>query len=432
MPASGDEYPAPGQDASRDGAAFPPDTQDGDAKIEEPRNEPGDGDLGGMLAYRLRQQTILSEFGVEALRSRDLNALLQRATELCAQGMGTSLCKLLHYCPDTNDLLLRAGVGWEAGAVGHETLGTDLASPAGYALKTGDAVISNHLGGESRFRTPELMARHAVKRAINVVIEAEGRRWGVLEVDSRDEGRFEEADLAFMRGFANLIGVAIERQVVTERLEQAVAHQSLLVRETSHRVKNSLSLVASLLDLQARDAAEGQVAAALHEARARISAIAEVHDRIWRSEEQADVDLAELLPRIVAGLRQQAPEIRVDLSVQSIALSSERAMSAGLLVTELVTNAFKHAYPDRRGVVRVFARTAPSGAVELGVEDEGVGLPASFDPGDRGRTSLGLRVATSLATQLGGRLVASSGSVTRFSTMFPHAHRAEPQLSPSR
>jgi hypothetical protein len=206
MSASGDDYLAPGKDASRGGVAFPLDTQDTDVKIEEPREEPGDSDLGGMLAYRLRQQTILSEFGVEALRSRDLNALLQRATELCAQGMGTSLCKLLHYCPDTNDLLLRAGVGWEAGAVGHETFGTDLASPAGYALKTGDAVISNHLGGESRFRTPALMARHAVKRAINVVIEAEGRHWGVLEVDSRDEGRFEEADLAFMRGFANLIG----------------------------------------------------------------------------------------------------------------------------------------------------------------------------------------------------------------------------------
>jgi two-component sensor histidine kinase len=393
----------------------------GDAMVETPQALPDESDLGEILAYRLRQQTILSDFGVEALRSRDLDALLQRATELCAQGMGASLCKLLHYCPDTNDLLLRAGVGWEAGAVGHETFGADMASPAGYALKTGDAVISNHLGGESRFRTPDLMARHAVKRAINVVIEAEGRHWGVLEVDSRDEGRFEKADLAFMRGFANLIGVAIERQVVTERLEQAVAHQSLLVRETSHRVKNSLALVASLLDLQARDAAEEQVAAALREARARISAIAEVHDRIWRSEEQAHVDLAELLPRIVAGLRPQAPEIRVDLNVQPIVLSSERAMSVGLLVTELVTNAFKHAYPDRRGVVRVFALTIPAQAIEIGVEDEGVGLPPGFDPHDRERASLGLRVATSLAAQLGGRLAASSSPGARFAAVFPYA-----------
>ena len=395
-----------------------------DATVETPDAPRIDSDLGGVLAYRLRQQTILSDFGVEALRSRDLDGLLQRATELCAKGMGTSLCKLLQYCPDTNDLLLRAGVGWEAGAVGHETFGTDLASPAGYALKTGDAVISNHLGGESRFRTPDLMARHEVKRAINVVIEAEGRNWGVLEVDSRDEGRFEEADLAFMRGFANLIGVAIERQVMTLELERAVAHQSVLVRETSHRVKNSLGLVASLLELQARDADEIEVAMALREARARIDAIAEVHDRIWRSEEQADVDLAELLPRIVAGLRPQAPEIRVDLDVQPIALSSERAMSVGLLVTELVTNAFKHAYSDRRGVVRVSARTTSKDAVELAVEDEGLGLPAGFDPSDRNRASLGLRVATSLAAQLGGRLAASSGRATRFTTLFPYAIRS--------
>lgn len=94
------------------------------ATVETPEAPIVDSELEGMLAYRLRQQTILSDFGVEALRSRDLDGLLHRATELCAQGMGTSLCKLLQYCPDTNDLLLRAGVGWEAGAVGHETFGT--------------------------------------------------------------------------------------------------------------------------------------------------------------------------------------------------------------------------------------------------------------------------------------------------------------------
>ncbi|MCV4714581.1 GAF domain-containing protein, partial [Escherichia coli] len=80
----------------------------------------------------------------------------------------------------------------------------DLASPAGYALKTGQPVISNHLENETRFRTPELMASHGIRRAVNVLITNREGHYGVLEVDDTREGVFGPADIAFMQGFANL------------------------------------------------------------------------------------------------------------------------------------------------------------------------------------------------------------------------------------
>ncbi|MGH1573851.1 histidine kinase dimerization/phosphoacceptor domain -containing protein [Methylobacterium sp. P31] len=196
--------------------------------------------------------------------------------------MGAEFCKALEYRRGADTLLVRAGVGWGPDVIGKARIGADLASPAGFALKTGRPVISNHLADETRFRTPQLMADHGIRRAINVLIENRDGAFGVLEVDDTREGMFEEADIAFMQGFANLLGGAIERQRTESLLRAALARQDLLSREMSHRVKNSLAIVASLLALQARAAEEPAVQAALTDARSRVEAIAGVHDQLWR------------------------------------------------------------------------------------------------------------------------------------------------------
>jgi GAF domain-containing protein len=79
-------------------------------------------------------------------------------------------------------------------------------------LRTGKPVISNHLENEQRFRTPELLAEHGVRRAMNVILQGDGSPFGVLEVDSTSEGEFSEHDIAFLQGAANILGMAIEHQ----------------------------------------------------------------------------------------------------------------------------------------------------------------------------------------------------------------------------
>src|SRR5262249_32641600 len=73
-----------------------------------------------------------------------------------------------------NRLLVRAGVGWHEGIVGVATVGADLESPSGFALRTGKPVISNHLENEQRFRTPELLVEHGIRRAMNVILQGDG------------------------------------------------------------------------------------------------------------------------------------------------------------------------------------------------------------------------------------------------------------------
>lgn len=368
--------------------------------------------------YRLRQQVALSEFGLEALRTTKFLDLLQKATELCARGMAVRLCKALRYDRERHELMMCAGVGWKPGIVGHATFGADLASPAGYALQTGEPVISNHLENEERFRTPEVMIDHGVRRAINVLITAHRQPWGVLEVDSPDEGKFQVEDIAFMQGFANLLGVAIERHDAEHRLQEALAHQRLLVQEASHRVKNSLAMVTSLLRLQARNGASAETASALGEAEARITTIAEAHDQLWRSSTVGEIEIREFLIDLCARLQEQSQTVTLECDVASLSMSAERAIATGLLVTELVTNAMKYAYPNGTGTVSV-TLTADDVGFNLTVRDQGRGLPAGFDLKNAGRSSLGMRMIDSLSRQLRGRVEIDTVAGTTFNVTVP-------------
>jgi len=356
------------------------------------------------LPYRLRQQSLLGEFGRAAMQTRDIARILQRATELCAQGLETRFAKVLEYMPDDHRLLVRAGIGWHTGTIGHVALGIDLESPAGYAFQTGQMVISNHLQEETRFRTPKLLSDHGIRRAINVLIPRGGEGhlpFGVLEVDSPETGQFDVADADFLAGFAGLLGIAIERQHADAELRDALDHQAMLTREMSHRVKNSLASVVGLLRVQSRNAPSEDVQNALKDAASRITTIAQVHDHLWRSTKIGFVDIADFAGELCRRLQETVSQ-KLSCSFDHQMISADKAIPLGLLINELVSNSAKHAYPDMSGEITV---SGESRGTDLHVEvaDRGIGLPGDFDI-DQPRASLGFKVIKSLLAQLNGRI----------------------------
>ena len=390
------------------------------------------------LAYRLRQQQLTAEFGRFALRTHNVAALLQEATRVCALGLQSEFCKAMEYLPEEGQFVVRAGVGWKPGVVGQARTGADAASPTGYAFQTGEPVISNHLEGETRFRTPDILAEYGIKRAINVLIQGDGSPFGVLEVDSPTEGRFTEADLAFLQGFANLLGVAIERQQVEEALRasearakasetllaQALAHKEVLTREISHRVKNSLTIVAGLLSMQSRMSDDPKLTRALADAQTRVQTIASVHDRLWRNDEVHTVNLAEFMGELCEQLRASArPRQTLTGDFAPITIATDQAVPLGLLINELVTNALKYAYPNGAGEVHISIRPAEAGHLRLNVCDQGTGLPPDFDAARS--KSLGMKLIATLGRQLGGRPEWQSADPgTRFALDFFPQHTA--------
>jgi GAF domain-containing protein len=286
-----------------------------------------------VLRLRIRQQEILADFGVLALKGTPFRELLQEATRVAAAGLEAEFAKVLELLPEQNRFLVAAGIGWGAGVIGEATVGADTASPAGYALQTGKAVISNHLDIEERFRTPELLVQYGIRRAMNVILGGDGVPFGVLEVDSRSEGEFSESDIVFLRGVANILGMAIERQRMEQNLRRALDRQQVLLREVNHRVNNSLQIVASMLQLHASAAASEDVRHELRQAGSRIAAVARAHHRLYVGDDIEAVDLGGYLREVCTDISASIPGCEVDVNASpGVVIRTDRAVPAVLLV----------------------------------------------------------------------------------------------------
>jgi two-component sensor histidine kinase len=377
---------------------------------KEPVVEPSTSDnqpddlTGRALRQRIRQQELLAELGVLALQRTSFIGMLDHTARVTSEGLGAEYCKVLEFLPAENRLLVRAGVGWEEGIVGSATVGADLASPAGYALRTGKPVISNHLANEQRFRTPELLVEHGIRRAMNVILQGDGSPFGVLEVDSTSEGEFGEHDIAFLQGAANILGMAIEQQQYQRKLQVALDRHQVLLKEVNHRVKNSLQVVTAMLQLQANSVGDPALSERLNEASSRVNAVGRAYERLAYNADYENIELVEYLREIISDLEPTVAPCKIQFEApEEIQIAADRAILVGLIINELVSNAGKYAYPDSPGGliwVRLFQ--SDKNSIFVSVRDEGAGLPPGFDPTTSKR--LGTRLVNALSSQLGAEL----------------------------
>lgn len=384
---------------------------------------------------RLRQhRRLLLDFGRIALEDLPLRPLLQRAAAQVARAAGVRHAKVMRYRPDQGDLLVEAGVGWRSGVVGRARLGADIASPSGRAVQTGEPVVVGDLRAEPEWRIDPILADHGIVALANVPLAFDGRVWGVLEADSDRPRHFGLDEREFLELVACLLSGALQRADAQARSETAAAasglragREVLLLHELQHRAKNNLALVIAILARERRAAVTaGEAHAAERFARAmdRVSAIALAHARLAMADgSEADphgmtnpvsgaaVDLAGHLRALLNALQITLGDrvaIEADLD-GPCNLPIDRAVAAGLVVNELVTNAAKHAYPgpEESGPVRVGLRMDDAAAeAVVTVSDEGHGMarsPEAQPVGGRHKgRGQGIELITALARQLGG------------------------------
>jgi two-component sensor histidine kinase len=192
---------------------------------------------------------------------------------------------------------------------------------------------------------------------------------------------------------------------IAEGLHRALAkaHEAqkatdLLLQEMSHRVKNKFAMVSSIIGLQARRSTP-EIREALEDVGSRVNIIATVHNYLQLSRHEGLIDMSEYLPSLCKALQEalRGPRpITLLTKTQTVTLPPEKALSVGLIVNELVTNAFKYAFDDER-IGHVHVELAPTnGGLVLSVSDDGKGRSSECEAG------LGSRLVTVFAAQLGG------------------------------
>lgn len=197
-----------------------------------------------------------------------------------------------------------------------------------------------------------------------------------------------------------------EVRVARDEYKALAEERALLLREVNHRVSNSLQLIASLLHFQADMSANADVKAALKEANGRVLAVARVHRSLYTSLDVRWVSLADYLSSLIRDLQNVSSgsgihQSTISLVCDPIQAEPDVAVAIGIVTTELVLNALKHAYPKDGGEVRVMLKARES-EVDLAVEDDGAGY---FEMSDgKERRGLGQRIIAGMADKLDGNL----------------------------
>ncbi len=202
-------------------------------------------------------------------------------------------------------------------------------------------------------------------------------------------------------------GDRLRRAEQAAQIEVAAAREraEVLLIEVNHRVANSLTLVVSMAHLQAAALPPGEAKQAIEDFANRVYAIAQVHKRLYTSQDiravQLDTYLAELVRDLHRSVTSQKAITRITFDCPPLSVSTDRAISIGVILSELITNVTKYAYPgERRGEVRVRILCDDSGVARLEVDDDGVGISGDTPAG----TGLGTQVMDALAHGLGGRI----------------------------
>jgi two-component sensor histidine kinase len=386
----------------------------------------------------LRQQTAIARFGSFALREGDLLKVLTEAARVCAEGLDVPFSKVCRYRTAENDLLIEAGHGWKAGVVG-TIESADASSPQGRAFVTGEPSICNDVRKDCNFELPRFYAAHGIVSTVDVVIHLkdEARPYGVLEIDNDEQHDYDQHDIDFLTGFANVLAEAVATSTRTATLQNAIARMKVLVeekdrlldqkkilaQELQHRVRNNLQLVYGMLSKQLNDTRERAGQRGIKAIARRVSTLAQVYDHLLGAEMTRTTDFGTYVKSLCRNLAeiQGMPDGAVTLRCDSepLALDLDVVTSLGIIVAEVVSNSYDHAFPSGTGTITVSLRPT-FGDIDIAtmtISDDGEGFKTRAESKRHG-----LGLVWRLVEQIRGTATLDSENGTVWTIKIPVPH----------
>jgi two-component sensor histidine kinase/ActR/RegA family two-component response regulator len=393
------------------------------------------------IARLLRQQAALAAFGTFALGESDLGTVLTEAAHVCADSFAVPFSKVCRYRSEQNDLLVEAGAGWKPGVIGCVVSRADRSSPQGRAFITGRPVICADISKDASFLLPSFYAEHGIVSTLDVVIKKKaGQPWGVLEIDNPNQHVYDQHDVNFVTGFANVLAEAVNTSkrnaVVLGALEQMkdmvadrdrlltaqsqlLSEKSVLAQELQHRIRNNLQLVYGMLSQHTKAALAGSEKPSVGAIARRVLALAKVYDHLLGTGLTRTIDFGRYLSALCDAFKDventQDGNVVLTCHGKSLLLDLDTATPLGLAVSELIANSYLHAFPEGYGTITVSlvgGDTENEGRIDF--VDDGVGFKSN---GESKRHGLGL--VKRLMEQIGGSAEVLSDHGTAWALRFP-------------
>ena len=379
----------------------------------------------------LRQQAALADFGSFAFGETDLDKILSEAAKTCAISLDVPFTKICRYRPEKDDLLVVAGFGWENGVVGHVISQADESSTQGRAFVTGMPVILQDIKKSNSYNLPDFYARHDIVSTVDVLVKGSSGPFGVLEADCSTQHDFDEHDINFLTGFANVVAEAVQAaernatlRATLKEMEILVAEKVVLIdekvmfaEELQHRVRNNLQLVYGMLMRQIELGDDNSKEGTCSIAR-RVMSLANIYDHLLGHGIVQTIDFGAYLQSLCTSLEEFQEKGAHDIKLQCqamtpMALDLDLVTALGIVVTEITSNAYLHAFPDRAGIIRVMLLQKDNTGI-LTISDDGPGFVQ-----DKESRRHGVGLIKRLMEQAKGTAELKSDNGTIWTLVFP-------------
>lgn len=273
-----------------------------------------------------------------------------------------------------------------------------------------------------------LIGKEIENRALSIRLEHAGHIYGVMSIslplfllESKEEhDLFQEvsSDIAFA---LHNIEIESNHKNAEEKVRASLKEKEVMLHEIHHRVKNNLQIIISLLRLQARFIKDKEARELFKDSQSRIRSMAIIHEKLYRSEDFAQVNFAWYIQSFSTHLFQtymvDSTKIKLNMDIDDIQIDINKAIPCGILLNELVSNSIKHAFPSgRKGQIKIRLKQTKAGRVSIEVKDNGVGFPKNLD--FRKSETLGLQLINDLSKQIGATLRIEIKAGTKITVVF--------------
>jgi two-component sensor histidine kinase len=320
-------------------------------------------------------------------RAIELQTVLRESLNVIQKVMNVEASSLMLLDESTGELIVSMPTGPVRKEIAGERIeqGTGI---GGWVLQNERPFYTNDPQNSEKF-AGDLSDNFTTKNIICVpLIDKRGDIFGVMQAINRlDDKGFGEQDVPVFQSLADNVAVAIERTRELEKVQKNLKEKEMMLTEVHHRLKNNLSTITALIEMEFSEVSDENARHVLEKSCARIDSMTEVHDLLYNTglENQISLDsyLKRLAEKVSNTISPPSQNIEIEIDAEAVELDSERAMSCGLLLNELLMNCYKHAFKNRSGggCIRIELTKSDNQIITLKVSDNGEGVGDKFKLG---------------------------------------------------